>query len=100
LIRLASQRRGILAFKYVKLIDQKYIVEKDDKGEAIKRVAMYERKLEVDPITGEVTKDELELPTHAEDFTFEPPCKDKTTLHSVKISMIRLLSLQWRTLLR
>jgi hypothetical protein len=33
---------------------------------------MYERKLEVDPITGEVTKDELELPTHAEDFT-EPP---------------------------
>jgi hypothetical protein len=24
---------------------------------------MYERKLEVDPITGEVTKDELELPT-------------------------------------
>jgi hypothetical protein len=26
-------------------------------------VAMYERKLEVDPITGEVTKDELELPT-------------------------------------
>jgi hypothetical protein len=51
----------------------KYIVEKDDKGEqVIKRVAMYERKLEVDPITG-VTKDELELPTHAEDFTFEPP---------------------------
>jgi hypothetical protein len=39
----------------VKLIDQKYIVEKDDKGEqVIKRVAMYERKLEVDPITGEV----------------------------------------------
>jgi hypothetical protein len=33
LIRLASQKRGILAaFKYVKLIDQKYIVEKDDKG--------------------------------------------------------------------
>jgi hypothetical protein len=54
-------------------LTKKYIVEKDDKGEAIKRVAMYERKLEVDPITGEVTKDELELPTHAEDFTFEPP---------------------------
>jgi hypothetical protein len=60
---------------------------------------MYERKLEVDPITGEVTKDELELPTHAEDFTFEPPIKT-TTLSLVKISMIRLLSLQWRTLLR
>jgi hypothetical protein len=36
---------------------------------------MYERKLEVDPITGEVTKDEL--PTHAEDFTFEPPMQTK-----------------------
>jgi hypothetical protein len=42
---------------------------------------MYERKLEVDPITGEVTKDELELPTHAEDFTFEPPMHKTTTLH-------------------
>jgi hypothetical protein len=73
--QISITEEGILAaFKYVKLIDQKYIVEKDDKGEqVIKRVAMYERKLEVDPITGEVTKDELELPTHAEDFTFEPP---------------------------
>jgi hypothetical protein len=35
----------------VKLIDQKIHQEKDDKGDAIKRVAMYERKLEVDPIT-------------------------------------------------
>jgi hypothetical protein len=35
---------------------------------------MYERKLEVDPITGEVTKDELELPTHAEDH-IDTPCK-------------------------
>jgi hypothetical protein len=59
---------------------------------------MYERKLEVDPITGEVTKDELELPTHAH---LSHLCKDKTTtLSLVKISMIRLLSLQWRTLLR
>jgi hypothetical protein len=73
LIRLASQRGILAAFKYVKLIDQKYIVEKTIKEQVIKRVAMYERKLEVDPITGEVTKDELELPTHAEDFTFEPP---------------------------
>jgi hypothetical protein len=62
---------------------------------------MYERKLEVDPITGEVTKDELELPTHAEDFTFEPPMQRQNNDPSlVKISMIRLLSLQWRTLLR
>jgi hypothetical protein len=58
-------------------------------------------RIEVDPITGEVTKDELELPTHAEDFTFEPPMqRQTTTLSLVKISMIRLLSLQWRTLLR
>jgi hypothetical protein len=28
-----------------------------------------------DPITGEVPKDELELPTH-EDFHFEPPMPD------------------------
>jgi hypothetical protein len=62
---------------------------------------MYERKLEVDPITGEVTKDELELPTHAETSHLSHLCKDKTTtLSLVKISMIRLLSLQWRTLLR
>jgi hypothetical protein len=61
--QISITEEGILAaFKYVKLIDQKYIVEKTIKGSAIKRVAMYERKLEVDPITGEVTKDELELP--------------------------------------
>jgi hypothetical protein len=82
-------------------LTKKYIVKKTIKGEVIKRVAMYERKLEVDPITGEVTKDELELPTHAEDFTFEPPMqRQNNDLSLVKISMIRLLSLQWRTLLR
>jgi hypothetical protein len=57
---------------------------------------MYERKLEVDPITGEVTKDELELPTRR-DFTFEPPMqRQKQRPFLVKISVIRLLSLQWR----
>jgi hypothetical protein len=57
---------------------------------------MYE-KLEVDPITGEVTKDELELPTRRR-LTFATwQRQDNDSL--VKISM-RLLSLQWRTLLR
>jgi hypothetical protein len=32
----------LAAFKYVKLIDQKYIVEKTIKEQVIKRVAMYE----------------------------------------------------------
>jgi hypothetical protein len=38
--QISITEEGILAaFKYVKLIDQKYIVEKDDKGEqVIKRV--------------------------------------------------------------
>jgi len=67
---------GILAaFKYVALIDQKYTVEKDENGEqVIKKVNKYERKLEVDEVTGEITKDELDLPEAAEEFLFEPPC--------------------------
>lgn len=73
--QISITEEGILAaFKYVALIDKKYVVEKDDKGEqVIKHVDMYERTLEVDPITGEITKDELNLPSEAEDFTFEPP---------------------------
>jgi hypothetical protein len=97
LIRLITEEYSCI--QICKLIDQKYIVEKDEREQVIKRVAMYERKLEVDPITG-VTKDELELPTHAEDFTFEPPMQRQNNDPFVKISMIRLLSLQWRTLLR
>lgn len=67
---------GILAaFKYVQLIDSEYIVEKDDNGEQIiVKKAKYERKLEVDAVTGEITKDELDLPEAAEEFLFEPPC--------------------------
>jgi hypothetical protein len=34
-------------------------------------------RIEVDPITGEVTKDELELPTHAETSHLSHLCKDK-----------------------
>jgi hypothetical protein len=59
---------------------------------------MYERKLEVDPIQ-EKLKMNLNTP-HTEDFTFEPPMQDKTTTFTCQISMIRLLSLQWRTLSR
>jgi hypothetical protein len=71
--QISITEEGILAaFKYVKLIDQNTSLKKTIEEQVIKRVAN-ERKLEVDPITGEVTKDELELPTHAEDFTFEPP---------------------------
>lgn len=73
--QISITEEGILAaFKYVRLIDQKFVVEKNDKGEqVIKKVDMYERTLEVDPITGEITKDELNLPTSGEDFLFEPP---------------------------
>jgi hypothetical protein len=109
--QISITEEGILAaFKYVKLIDKKFVVEKDANGEqVIKQVAMYERKLEVDPITGEITKDELELPSHAEDFTFEPPlqgqnydaftCKDVNDIsdapvmaHVIKIGKIHELA--------
>lgn len=78
--QISITEEGILAaFKYVRLIDKKFVVEKDDKGEqVIKRVDMYERTLEVDPITGEITKDELALPKHAEDLLFEPPMQGQS----------------------
>jgi len=66
---------GILAaFKYVALIDTKFVVEKDENGEQIiVKKAKYERDLQVDEVTGKVTKDELVLPEVAEEFLFEPP---------------------------
>ena len=78
--QISITEEGILAaFKYVRLIDKKFVVEKDENGEQkIKQVNMYERTLEVDPITGEVTKDELALPEHAEDFLFEPPMQGQS----------------------
>ncbi len=39
----------------------------------INYIAKYARTLEVDPLTGQVTKDELNLPAHAEDLQFIPP---------------------------
>lgn len=74
--QISITEQGILAaFKYVRLLDKKYIVEKDeDTGEQnIVMKDKYERKLEVDEDTGKITKDELDLPDYAEDFKFEPP---------------------------
>lgn len=109
--QISITEEGILAaFKYVDLIDKKYVVKKDENGEqTIERVDMYERTLEVDPITGEITKDELALPAFAEDFFFEPPimrqggnpftCKelndtneDPTKGHVIKIGRVHELS--------
>lgn len=77
--QISITEEGILAaFKYVDIIDKKYVVKKGENGEqTIEHVDMYERTLEVDPITGEVTKDELALPEFAEDFYFEPPIMRK-----------------------
>jgi len=74
--QISITEQGILAaFKYVRLMDTKFVVKKNDEtGEqTIVEVDRYERKLEVDEDTGEVTKDELDLPDYAEDFRFAPP---------------------------
>ena len=74
--QISITEQGILAaFKYVRLLDKKFVVEKDkETGEqTIVEVDRYERKLEVDEDTGEITKDELDLPEYAEDFRFAPP---------------------------
>jgi len=74
--QISITEEGILAaFKYVRLLTDKFVVEKDEKtGEqTIVSTARYARTLEVDENSGEVTKDELALPTIAEDFVFEPP---------------------------
>jgi len=74
--QISITEEGILAaFKYVRLLDKKYVVEKDkETGEQIiVQRDKYERTLEVNEDTGEITKDELDLPTTAEEFSFEPP---------------------------
>jgi len=74
--QISITEEGILAaFKYVRLLTDKFVVEKDEEtGEqSIVTKARYERTLEVDENSGEVTKDELALPAIAEDFVFEPP---------------------------
>jgi len=78
--QISITEQGILAaFKYVRLLDKKFVVEKNEEtGEQnIVEKDKYERVLEVDEDTGEVTKDELQLPDFAEDFKFEPPIMGK-----------------------
>ena len=79
--QISITEQGILAaFKYVRLLDKKYVVEKNEEtGEqTIVQKDKYERTLEVDEDTGEITKDELNLPDYAEDFKFEPPIMGKS----------------------
>lgn len=79
--QISITEQGILAaFKYVRLINEKFVVEKDEEtGEQrIVSKPRYERKLEVDENTGEITKDELDLPEYAEDILFEPPVMGKS----------------------
>lgn len=74
--QISITEEGILAaFKYVRLIDTKFVVTKDEKtGEQIiEEKAKYERTVEVDEVTGEITKDELDLPSTSEEFLFQPP---------------------------
>lgn len=78
--QISITEQGILAaFKYVRLLDKKFVVEKNEEtGEqTIVEKDKYERTLEVDEDTGEVTKDELGLPDWAEDYKFEPPIMGK-----------------------
>ena len=78
--QISITEEGILAsFKYVSLVTDKYIVEKDEEtgNQVIKRKDRYERTLEVDDVTGEVTKDELDLPKFSEDLVFVPPIMGK-----------------------
>ena len=110
--QISITEEGILAaFKYVNLIDKKYVVKKNEEtGEqTIELVDKYTRTLEVDEVSGEITKDELALPAEAEDFVFEPPCmgqsgdaftcksiddvsEDPARAHVVKVGMIHELS--------
>ena len=74
--QVSITEQGILAaFKYVRLITEKYEVE-TDKETGLQAVVLkdrYTRTLEVDDVTGEITKDELNLPEFAEDILFSPP---------------------------
>ena len=73
--QISITEEGILAaFKYVDLADDKFVVKTAEDGtQEIVREDRYKRLLEVNDVTGEITKDELDLPTEAEDFVFLPP---------------------------
>jgi hypothetical protein len=74
--QVSITEEGILAtFKYVRLRNKKFVVEKDEKtGEqTVVEKDKYERKLVVNEDTGEVISDELDLPKAAEELKFAPP---------------------------
>jgi hypothetical protein len=73
--QISITEEGILAaFKYVALADDKFVVKVAEDGtQEIVREDRYKRVLEVNDVTGEITKDELALPEEAEDFVFLPP---------------------------
>lgn len=73
--QISITEEGILAaFKYVELASDKFVVKKNEDGtQEIVRQDRYERVIEVDDVTGEIIKDELDLPMEAEDFVFLPP---------------------------
>ena len=79
--QISITEQGILAaFKYVKFVDHKYMVVKDEEtGEqTVVKKDKYERELQVDEVTGKVIKDELKLPTESEDYIFYPPIQGLT----------------------
>ena len=74
--QISITEQGILAaFKYVSLITEKFVVVKDEKTgkQSIEKKDKYEQVLEVDEVTGKVTKDELQMPEFAEEILFAPP---------------------------
>lgn len=74
--QVSITEEGLLAtFKYVDLITDKYEVVKNEKTgeqEVVKK-DRFERDLQCDENTGEITKDELILPTYSEEISFQPP---------------------------
>lgn len=88
--QISITEEGLLAsFKYVQLADDKHVIEKDEKtGEqSVVIKARYETEMEVDDVTGEITKNEKVLPSVSEDIVFLPPMMgtngDAFTCHSI-----------------
>lgn len=88
--QVSITEEGLLAtFKYVDLATDKYVVEKnEDTGEQeVVRKDRFDRDLQVDDVTGDVTRDELVLPTYSEEIPFLPPVMgtsgDAFTCHDI-----------------
>lgn len=74
--QVSITEEGILAtFKYVRLRNKKFVVEKDEKtGEQnVVEKDKYERKLVINEDTGEIISDKLDIPEHVEELKFAPP---------------------------